>query len=175
MLQATRFGGRREKLLSFSQRRRLSNPFADLSKECDGRNNWSIRHPREAGEKAQNRRFLGATSFGRHWHSSALMLPVCESQGNCIEHGHARMFRLPRAAFGRQSPNELRKNASERSRDLFFGLATQIAKCFPHIIVSDEQYWDRMCRGGLRKQPQQHDKPFTRHRCLCRTDRAVKA
>lgn len=80
-----------------------ANPFAGLSKECDGRNNWSIRHPRGAGERAQGK-YHHIGSIVRHRYLSATMLPVREPEGDCVEHRHTRMFRLPRTPLRRKFP-----------------------------------------------------------------------
>ena len=63
------------------------------------------------------------------------MLPVCEAQGDCVEHGHARVFRLPSAALRRQSPNKFRKNASQSGSNLVPSLATHIVNCLSHVIL----------------------------------------
>jgi hypothetical protein len=65
------------------------------------------------------------------------MLPVGEAKRDGVEHGHARMLRLPSAALWRQSPYKLRKNAGESGRNLVSGLATHIAKRLSHVIVFD--------------------------------------
>lgn len=67
------------------------------------------------------------------------MLPVRESEGDCIEPGHARMFLLPCAPHRGQSPKKFRKNAGQSGGNLVSGFATQIAKRLSRVIVLDEE------------------------------------
>jgi hypothetical protein len=58
------------------------------------------------------------------------------------------MFRLPSAVLRRQPPGDFGKDAGESGRNLVSRPATKIAECIAHILVSDEDYCNRVSSGN---------------------------